>query len=99
MQALRRHLGPEAAAKLDQLAAHRARIAGATLRGAGSAAELADLEAQAQALEAALAGESAEFRAVARAVTVDEVQRALPAGAALVEVVSYPPFDPGLPRL
>ena len=97
--ALRARLTPEARERFDALAAVRAQMAAATLRGGAGRAALDALEPKAQALEAALAAESAEFRASGHAVALADVQRALPDGAVLVEVVSYRPFDAKKRRL
>lgn len=98
--ALRRRLDPQDRALLDELSAARARLSALVLAGAGKAspaehaASLTKLEAEVQRLEAAVGARSAEFGAQAQPVTLEEVRRSIPAGAALVELITYRPFDP-----
>jgi CHAT domain-containing protein len=53
-----------------------------------------DLEARKERIEATLADHNMAFRAASRAVTLQAVQAAIPAGAVLVEYAVYRPFDP-----
>jgi hypothetical protein len=46
-------------------------------------------------IEAELSVRSAEFRSNQRAVSIEEVQAALPEGATLLEMLRYRPFNPG----
>jgi CHAT domain-containing protein/Tfp pilus assembly protein PilF len=57
-----------------------------------------DLVARKEQLEAELSAHSADFRMERRPVTIEAVQRAIPADAALVEYVVYHPFDPRAER-
>ena len=97
---LRRSAAPEDRALLDRLAASRAELAALTLAGpkAGGAeahrARLAELEASVEQLETDLAARSARFRSAAPVVSLAAVQRAIPAGAVLVELSTYRPYDP-----
>lgn len=59
---------------------------------------LGELQARKEALESALSAHNAEFRAQVQPVTVEAVQAAIPAGAALIEFAVYRPFDPGAER-
>jgi CHAT domain-containing protein/Tfp pilus assembly protein PilF len=54
----------------------------------------ATLEKRVEELEANIAAQSGEFRQQLGPVTLDRVRAAIPPGAALVEIVSYHPFDP-----
>ena len=96
---LRRRLDSTGRALLDQLSAARAQLASLTLAGAPQlpAAEreaaTAKLDAELERLEAQVSARSAEFSAQAQTVLLEPVQAALPAGAALVELVAYRPFD------
>ena len=45
-------------------------------------------------LESEISARSAEYRAQSQAVTIDAVQAAIPAGAVLIEFVSYRPANP-----
>jgi CHAT domain-containing protein/Tfp pilus assembly protein PilF len=57
-----------------------------------------DLEARKEQLEAALSERSDEFRVRMQTVTLDAVQAALPADAALLEFAIFRPFDPRAER-
>jgi CHAT domain-containing protein/Tfp pilus assembly protein PilF len=52
-----------------------------------------DLEVKKEDMEAEMSQYSAEFRAHSQKVTLEAVQSAIPAGAALVELAVYHPFD------
>ena len=97
--ALRRRLDPQDRALLEQLSATRSRLSTLALKPsdkidpAAHRAEVAKLEEEEQRLEAAVSERSAEFRAQSRPVTVEAVRGALPAGAVLVEFVSYRPLN------
>ncbi|MGK3984880.1 tetratricopeptide repeat protein [Sorangium sp. So ce136] len=109
LAALRGRLGPEDRRVLDELASVQSELSTLTLRGPGSApidrhrAALIALEQRRQALEADISRRSAEFRAQAPLVTIEDVLAALPNATALVEIVMYEPYDPrtatwGAPR-
>lgn len=98
--ALRRRATPEDQLLLDQLAAARSQLANLQLGGASAdlapAARQARLVAHAEEiekLEAVISRRSAEFRSQAQPVTLSNVQAALPADAALIEIFTYQPFD------
>ena len=82
------------------MTAARAALAGLALRSPdkGSAppplADIRRLEDEVERLEAEVSTRSAEFRAQAQPVTIKAVQAAIPQDAALVEFVSFRPFDP-----
>jgi CHAT domain-containing protein len=59
---------------------------------------IAALESRRDRIEEELSDRSAEFRATLRPVTLQAVQSAIPAGAALIEYAVYRPFDPGAER-
>jgi CHAT domain-containing protein/Tfp pilus assembly protein PilF len=96
---LRRHLGPADRALLEQLATKNAELAALVLKGPGALppeeyqARLAKLNAAVNDLQAQISTRSAEFRAAGRPVTLEAVQQAIPAGAALVEFAQYRPYD------
>src|SRR5439155_11118526 len=54
---------------------------------------LRSLEDEADKLEAAVSTRSAEFRAQAQPVTVETIQEVIPKNTALVEIMSYKPFN------
>jgi CHAT domain-containing protein/Tfp pilus assembly protein PilF len=60
--------------------------------------QIKDLEARKERLEAELSERSAEFRAQNQPVTLEAVQAAMPADAALLEFAIYRPFDPRAER-
>ncbi|MDX6272442.1 MAG: hypothetical protein QOD28_3665 [Acidobacteriota bacterium] len=98
--ALRRRAAPEDQKLLDQLAAARAQLANVQLGGANGnlapaarQAQLAVLGEEIERLETDISRRSAEFRAQAQPVTLQNVQAALPADAALIEIFSYQPFN------
>ena len=70
--------------------------------GTGSAEAFADrlrqLDTEAQSLEGRISERSQSYRTAHSEVTIDAVQRAMPAGTVLVEYVVYRPFDPREPR-
>lgn len=99
MRALRRRSTPEDRALLDQLASARARLASFALTDDGKGDkekyqdEMEKLEAEAQRLEATISTHSTELRFELQPVTLESIQKAMPTGAALVEIVSYKPFN------
>jgi CHAT domain-containing protein/Tfp pilus assembly protein PilF len=97
---LRTRFRPEDRTLLDQLALARSQLVTVVFRlpteseTGHDLTQLSRLEAQVRELEAAVSARSAEFRAQSEPVTLEGVQRAIPADAALVELVSYRPFIP-----
>ena len=98
--ALRRRAAPQDQKLLDQLAVTRSQLANLQLGGASGnlppaarRAQVATLAEESEKLEAAISRRSAEFRAQAQSVTLSNVQAALPADAALIEIFSYRPFN------
>jgi CHAT domain-containing protein len=97
---LRRHATAPDLALFDRLTATRSQLATLTLSGAGSPdyrsfrLKLERLEEQMEKTEAEISARSAEFKAQLQPVTLANVQSAIPAGAALVELAVYSPFDP-----
>ncbi|HEY9284054.1 MAG TPA: tetratricopeptide repeat protein, partial [Pyrinomonadaceae bacterium] len=97
--ALRRRLDPQDRKLLDRLSAAQSELSSLTLGGPGETsvadhrAAVSRLEAEVERLQDAVGRRSAEFRTQTRPVTVESVQRAIPAGAALVEFFSYRPVD------
>ena len=102
--ALRRRLAPEDRALLDQFSAARAQLASLVLSEPGKTppaqrqTAIANLSTEVERLEAAVSRRSVEFRAQTRAVTLEALQQSLPHDAALVEIVSYRPFNPKAAR-
>jgi CHAT domain-containing protein len=100
IERLRRAAGPEDRQLLDELASARSELATATLRGPGRESveqyrtNLKALSDRVDALEDRIARRSIRFRAETAPVTLDAVQRAVPADAVLVEIAVYRPYDP-----
>jgi CHAT domain-containing protein/Tfp pilus assembly protein PilF len=84
---------------LDRLTSIYARLTLEVSRGPGKAPpdqyrkDLAALEQERQTLEADIGRRSAAFHDEQRLVTLPEVQAEIPAGAALVEIARYVPFE------
>lgn len=99
--ALRRHLDPEGQRLLDELALIDAEIAVRVARDPGAQpldryrAAIDALDQKRRAIEAQVSAKSAAFRADEQPITLDQITAAIPAGAALVEIVRYRPFVPG----
>ncbi len=99
---LRQRATPEDRQLLDQLADKQSQLA--NLRLASIANNLSSTEdrlakdqrltSQLENLQAEISRRSAEFRVETQPVTIEAVQQALPADAALVEIFAYRPFDP-----
>ena len=95
--ALRRRLNPEQQSLLDQLAAARAQLASMVMRGLGKKepekykADIKALEDRIEGLEDKVSRLSAQYRAQTQPVSIESIQAAIPADAALVEFVSYYP--------
>jgi CHAT domain-containing protein len=100
MLTLRQGLNPKDQALLNRLAAVNGQLATLYFQGQGELtleqyqALVTKLERQRQALEAKISARSAKFRVQAQPVTLKQVQNAIPAGAALVELAAYRPFYP-----
>jgi CHAT domain-containing protein len=97
---LRRNLTPDDQKLLDRLSDGRTRLANAYFAGLGKLtpeqyrAKLDALKQQNEQLEATLASRSSTFRAETQPITLEAVQKQLPADSVLVEFVRYRPFDP-----
>ncbi len=100
LQALKSRLNPEDKVILHKLAMARSQLAALTFKGAGNTPleqfgnQITTLSAQEQTIEAAISRRSTEFRTQNQPVTIEGVQKLIPADAALVEIVLYQPFNP-----
>jgi CHAT domain-containing protein/Flp pilus assembly protein TadD len=96
---LRRRANPQDRDLLDQLLATHTQLAtlqvneNITLSPEQQRALIAQLETEAEKLEATISGRSAEFRAQIQPITLAGVQQALPSDAALIEFFAYRPLD------
>jgi CHAT domain-containing protein/tetratricopeptide (TPR) repeat protein len=99
-EALREHLDPADQSLLDDYRAVTKKLSQVALAGPGRTPsaeyrkQLDDLEKDRDAVEIRMASRSAQFRADRNPVSLDAVRAALPANAALVEVIAYGPFHP-----
>lgn len=98
--ALRKRLSPDDRKLLDDLADARARLAKLIVAGPKATAspqeysvQVAKLESEVRRLENLVGQKSAAYRALAQPVDLRSVQAAIPADAALVEIVEYQPYD------
>ncbi len=95
IEALRRRASKDDQALLEQLSNARSRLAIVTLRGPGRTpvekhqANLKLLGDEVERLENDIAQRSVEFRSQSQKVTIEAVQKAIPAGAALVDFALY----------
>jgi CHAT domain-containing protein len=99
-RALRQHADPKDLAKIDELARVREELATRTLRGPATGEDppahlraLAELREKGRQLEEALASRYAALGVKQIPVTLQAVQAAIPAEAALVEYFAFSPFD------
>ncbi len=94
------HLAPEDSVLFNLLSSSRTQLSEMVLRGLGSMqpafyrARIDELQTRADSLEKVLSARSDAFRQQSKPVTLQRVQEAIPAGAALVEIVLYWPTDP-----
>jgi len=96
---LRSHLGMQEATLLDQLQESRSQLASMSLAATGATdpalrKQLDALSDSVHRQEQALLASSDAFRGQEQPATIDAVQRALPSDGALVEFVTWEPFDP-----
>ena len=90
--------------RLDELKATMSQLAGLALarpdqlNGVDRQAAIGRLEAQRERLEGELSAHSARFRAHVQPVTLEAVQAAIPADAALLEFAIFRPFNPAAAR-
>jgi CHAT domain-containing protein len=98
--ALRGQLSADDKKLLDQLAAARNRLAKLILAGPKAtanpdeySAEVGKLELEVRRLEDQARRKSAAYRASSQPIELGRIQAAIPADAALVEMVLYQPFD------
>ncbi len=102
-QQLRQHLKPEEQTLFNQLSEVYRQLAQLTFklpekRSPQDKTRIAQLDTQIQTLEDQLSRRSAEFRIQAQPITLEGVQRMIPAHTALVEFVVYQSFDPKAPQ-
>ena len=100
--ALRRHADPDSQALLDQLNDIVGQLARLVLNGPQKTPleeyrkAIAALDERKEQLESQIGRRSAAFRATSAPVTLEAVQAAIPANAALIEFAAYRPFDPAI---
>ncbi|HNG94776.1 MAG TPA: CHAT domain-containing protein, partial [Acidobacteriota bacterium] len=100
IETLRRRATPEDQALLDELTRTRQFQSTLTLKGqsnqtqAAYLAELDALEKKAEDLEAKISARSAEFQVQHQPVSIENIQKAIPPDAILIEFVRYKSYDP-----
>jgi CHAT domain-containing protein/tetratricopeptide (TPR) repeat protein len=100
LSVLRRHSDPQDQALLDQLKGATAQLARVALQGPEKQSleehrkTLQDLQDRKEKLENAISHHNEAFRAQNQVVTLEAVQSAIPADSALVEFLTYSPYDP-----
>ena len=96
---LRGKLGADDQKLLDELAAARAQLAKLIVAGPGAtgpdeyAAEVGRLESEVRRLEDQARRRSSTYAAAGQPIELERVQKAIPTGATLVEIVLYQPYD------
>ncbi|GCE60930.1 photosystem I assembly protein Ycf3 [Microcystis aeruginosa NIES-4285] len=60
--------------------------------------QLNEVTAKAKEIEGKIGVRSAEFRSLSQPITLEGIQKLIPANAALVEIVRYQPFNPKAPE-
>jgi CHAT domain-containing protein len=99
--AMRARLDPGDIALLDELTSASSALSALASRGPRDMsaeehrAQIQGLEAKRRSIEAELNARSSAHREAKRVVSLEEVQAAIPEGAALLELMRYEPFDPG----
>ncbi|MBI4749543.1 MAG: CHAT domain-containing protein [Acidobacteria bacterium] len=101
---LRRYAAPEDQKLLDDLASAKQQLATVSLRGPGREgpqahqAQLKELTEKAEQAEARVSIRSAEYKVQTQPITLELIQKAIPADAVLVEFVTYAPYDSKIKR-
>jgi CHAT domain-containing protein/tetratricopeptide (TPR) repeat protein len=98
MGTIRRRMDAPTTALIDELADVRGKLASLMFKASAPGDEanrayVASLETRIDELEGKVAEHSSEFRDRLQPITVDRVQASIPAGAALVEFISFRPFN------
>ncbi|MBX7223277.1 MAG: CHAT domain-containing protein [Blastocatellia bacterium] len=100
IETLRRHASPEEKQWLDELAAAKGSLSSLLLKGPGREGavkhqeNLRALNGRIDRLEALIGSRSAQFQAQNQPITLEAVQHAIPSDAALVEFMTYRPYEP-----
>ncbi|MCP2728906.1 CHAT domain-containing tetratricopeptide repeat protein, partial [Limnofasciculus baicalensis] len=100
LKLIRQNITPENQQLLDELANTRTQLAAlifnkpANLTTEEYQNQVANLKGKADRQEAELASRSNEFRIASQPVTIEAIQKLIPTDTALVEIISYYPFNP-----
>ena len=100
LRLIRQNLTPENQQLLDELASTRTQLAAlifnkpANLTTEEYKNQVANLKGKADRQEAELASRSTQFRTASQPVTIETVQKLIPANTALLEIIQYQPFNP-----
>ncbi len=99
LKTLRQNLTPANQKLLNQLSQIRTQLASLTYTGIGNKTvaeyqkELTNLETQAQQIEQTLSQNSTAFRTENQKITIEAVQKNIPAEAVLIEFTRYQPYN------
>lgn len=99
-QAVQQRLSPEDKVIFEKLTKERSQLAALVFQGPQNATirewrnQIRQLERSIAQLESSLSSQSAVFRSEYQPITVEAVQKAIPADAALIEFVLYTPYNP-----
>ncbi|HNC45674.1 MAG TPA: tetratricopeptide repeat protein, partial [Acidobacteriota bacterium] len=99
IETLRQQQSPEVQKLMDDYATLTGQISVLTLRGPGKKkpeehlANLNELEAQKEKLENDISRRSGEFQVQTQPITLENIQKAIPSNAVLVEFAIYKPYD------
>ena len=100
LKLIRQNITPENQKLLDELVSTRAQLAALIFNKPTNLSieeyrnQIANLKIKADAQESELARRSAQFRTASQPVTIETIQKLIPANTALVEIVQYKPFNP-----
>ncbi|MBI4749668.1 MAG: tetratricopeptide repeat protein [Acidobacteria bacterium] len=99
IELIRQRASAEDKKLLDELTEAKSELSRLTLRGPGKEGIprhqefLKELEVRADQLEGQVNARSAEYRSHSQPITLEAVQKAIPANAALIEFALYKPYD------
>jgi CHAT domain-containing protein/Tfp pilus assembly protein PilF len=95
---LRKRLNPSEQVLFTQLSEKYQQISTLASNPQGNQQTLPELEKEADTLQKQLLDRSAEFRQATLPVSIETVQKVIPANAAVLEFVQYQPFNPTAPQ-
>jgi CHAT domain-containing protein/Tfp pilus assembly protein PilF len=93
LQTLRQYITPDIQPQFDRWLALKSQLANLTLKNT-PIDKYRPIQQQAEELESNLNRRSAELQAINETVTIEAVQKQIPADAVLIELFRYSPFNP-----